>query len=243
MFNDLNGQKPVRPAVDDIFAETDKASEGSVSPSEIEAKKVGLTAGSDLVPEEPEKKRSPKWLTIILVIIGLIILALVGYLVYSRFFNVADSTNQTDYKILNGKTATNTKSVTKPKATTTETDTKQPIISTSSSDNLIPEIPGVNSPLATATVATATNDVIATATEPIIDTDNDGLTDNEEQKEYHTNYNIADTDHDGLNDYEEIKIYQTNPLNSDTDADGYLDGAEVKNGYNPNGAGKLPGSR
>ena len=52
---------------------------------------------------------------------------------------------------------------------------------------------------------------------------------------------IIDTDNDGLIDYEEVKIYHTNPLLPDTDGDGHLDGVEVKNGYNPNGAGKMPG--
>ena len=33
--------------------------------------------------------------------------------------------------------------------------------------------------------------------------------------------------------------YKTNPNNPDTDGDGYLDGDEVKNGYDPNGDGKL----
>ncbi len=242
MFNDLNNQKPGRPAVDDIFAETDKSQDNPSSPSEIEAKKVGLTAAENLVAEEPEKKRGAKWLTITLIVVGAVILVLVGYLVYERFFK-ATSDFATDTKVLNGKKATNTDIVAKPKATATpevktNDNEQQPSLSASSTSpaSQIPEIPGVNVPLATTTV-------VATATEPIVDTDNDGLTDSEEQKEYHTNYNVSDTDHDGLNDYEEVRIYQTNPLNSDSDGDGYLDGAEVKNGYNPNGAGKLSGNR
>ena len=49
----------------------------------------------------------------------------------------------------------------------------------------------------------------------------------------------TDSDKDGLTDIEELKIYGTDPNNSDTDGDSYLDGDEVKNGYNPNGEGKL----
>ncbi|MFH1482518.1 MAG: hypothetical protein ABIE46_03290, partial [Patescibacteria group bacterium] len=33
--------------------------------------------------------------------------------------------------------------------------------------------------------------------------------------------------------------YKTDPKNPDTDGDGYKDGDEVKNGFNPNGSGKL----
>lgn len=48
-----------------------------------------------------------------------------------------------------------------------------------------------------------------------------------------------DTDNDGLTDYEETNIYHTDVTNPDTDGDRYTDGEEVKNGYDPNGPGKL----
>lgn len=69
------------------------------------------------------------------------------------------------------------------------------------------------------------------------DKDLDGLTDQEETK-YGTSSTSPDTDKDGLLDGDEINIYKTNPLKADTDGDGYADGVEVRNGYNPNGAGK-----
>ena len=71
-----------------------------------------------------------------------------------------------------------------------------------------------------------------------IDSDFDGLSDEEENK-LGTNIHMADTDGDGLLDKEEVIIYHTNPLVADTDGDGFTDGEEVKNGYNPNGDGKL----
>ena len=40
-------------------------------------------------------------------------------------------------------------------------------------------------------------------------------------------------------DGEEVNTYHTDPLRADTDGDTYSDGDEVKNGYNPNGPGKL----
>ncbi len=71
-----------------------------------------------------------------------------------------------------------------------------------------------------------------------IDSDNDGLTDNEEAA-IGTDKFKEDTDNDGLFDREEVRVYKTDPLDPDTDKDGYPDGSEVKNGYNPNGQGKL----
>jgi hypothetical protein len=71
-----------------------------------------------------------------------------------------------------------------------------------------------------------------------VDSDNDGLTDDQEAL-LGTNPLKADTDADGLSDSDEVNVYKTNPLKTDTDGDGYIDGEEVKNGYNPNGPGKL----
>lgn len=74
-------------------------------------------------------------------------------------------------------------------------------------------------------------------TQPI-DTDQDGLTD-EEENDFRTDINNTDTDQDGLTDRQEVKVYKTDPLNPDSDGDGYLDGEELKNGFDPNGPGKL----
>lgn len=49
----------------------------------------------------------------------------------------------------------------------------------------------------------------------------------------------GDTDNDGLTDETEIKTYKTNPKKADTDGDGFKDYDEIKNGFNPNGKGKL----
>lgn len=70
------------------------------------------------------------------------------------------------------------------------------------------------------------------------DKDADGLPDAEEEL-LGTNPLSSDTDGDGLYDREEVKVWNTDPTNSDTDGDGYQDGDEVREGYNPNGEGKL----
>jgi|WetSurMetagenome_2_1015567.scaffolds.fasta_scaffold09173_5 hypothetical protein len=86
--------------------------------------------------------------------------------------------------------------------------------------------------------ATTTKPVVTTSSPAIVDTDGDGLTDKQEAA-LGTDPLKIDTDGDGLTDYEEINVYNTDPLKTDTDGDGYADGAEVRNGYNPNGPGKL----
>lgn len=225
MFNDLNNQNQGRPAVDDIFAETDKATNNGGAPiSEIETHRVGLTASPEIVEEIAEKKGLGKTFKIVLIVIIAAIIISGGYLVYSQFFKSSSTTEQN----LNVK-ATTTKTV---KTTTPTAPVEEaPAVTTPTST---PEIPIV---LATSTATTTVPVVVL----PPTDSDADGLTD-EEERLAGTNINIIDTDNDALSDYEEIKIYQTNPLNADTDGDGFLDGAEVKNGYNPNGPGKMPGT-
>lgn len=234
MFNDLNNpNSATRPAVDDIFAETDKHLESGPSVSnltgtpgtsnaEIVAHKVGVvTANDQEIDSEPETRRGlNKSFKIILLLIGLAILILGGYIAYSKFF-------MTDTPVA---TSTPVKKTATPVATTTKVETPK---AESSTPVIIPEIPGVNVP-ATSTLEASSTPVIKIP----VDSDSDGLTDDEEIAAG-SNQNLIDTDNDGLSDYEEVKIYKTNPAKADTDGDGYLDGAEVKSGYNPNGDGKL----
>ena len=252
MFNDLNspnGQS--RPAVDDIFAETDKTAEGSapnnpnLANSGIETRRVGLTATDGVIREESEKIANNKWFKIILVIIIAVILILSGYLVYSRFFK-AGLNSAKDLNSVSPATTNQPVSPTAPVTPVSDSNNSGSFVaptnggSAANGTTTIPEIPGVNVP-ANTTISTTTPimaPVITPSSTPSIDSDSDGLSDAEE-KAAGTNINVIDTDNDGLSDYEEVKIYHTNPLSADTDGDGYLDGAEVKSGYNPNGPGKL----
>jgi hypothetical protein len=226
MFNNLNNQNPAKPPVDDIFAETDKTPEGATPPgSEIETRRVGLTSMSEGVEEPSEKKGLGKRFKIILILIIATIWILSGYLVYSKFFKVSPATLSVVSEVKPvSETPTTTEKTVFP-ATTTITyaapTTTQEIINLTASSSATTTAPAVTVP---------------------IDSDSDGLSDAEELL-VKTNINVIDSDFDGLSDYEEVKIYQTNPLSADSDGDGYLDGAEVKSGYNPNGAGKMPGNK
>jgi hypothetical protein len=98
----------------------------------------------------------------------------------------------------------------------------------------------VNNSLPVENQPPATNsNVVTEQPAQTTDTDGDGLTDAEEQQ-LGTNPLNPDTDTDGLMDGEEVKVYHTNPLASDSDGDGYIDSVEIKNGFNPNGPGRLP---
>lgn len=244
MFNDLNNpNNPSRPAVDDIFAETDKTPEsaqaaGAPRPAaggaEIDAQKIGLTATDEFTESAPEKKKQDMLFKVIIAVIGVVVLGLAGYLIYTKFFNAPAE-----------EPAASVPAATKPAGTTqtTVTPTAQTgsFVEVGSEEATTMPTTGAENPVTVGTTASATTtQTVATTTAAAaqVDSDNDGLTDAEERVAG-TNINIIDTDNDGLSDYEEVKIYKTNPLSADTDGDGYLDGAEVKSGYNPNGAGKL----
>ena len=112
----------------------------------------------------------------------------------------------------------------------------------SSPASQVPEVPAAPEAAAPAPAPVEAPAVIPpseTLAKPVeLDTDLDGIMDAQEIQ-LGTNPNSPDTDGDGLTDREEISAYKTNPLISDTDGDGFADGVEVRNGYNPNGEGKL----
>jgi hypothetical protein len=242
MFNDLNNANSQgRAAVDDIFAETDKAQENNglggpnLSSPGIETKRVGLTSDEE-ISGGSDNPGNGKWFKIILIVIIATILILGGYLVYSKFFKSGEVEGE---PVIVPKTEPAQTPVVKTEAPAAVGSFVEPTGSTvasTSAPEAIPSIPGVNAPATGTPEASTTPETVVPAAP--VDSDSDGLTDAEE-KTLGTNINIIDTDNDGLSDYEEVKIYRTNPLSADTDGDGYLDGAEVKGGYDPNGPGKL----
>ena len=105
----------------------------------------------------------------------------------------------------------------------------------------------VNNTTNTTQTSTTTIDTTNSATstdsrilfgEPVLDTDSDGLDDSVE-RERGTNMLAWDSDGDTLSDGDEVLTWKTDPLKADTDGDTYEDASEIKNGYNPNGPGKL----
>jgi len=234
---DNNSPAPEHPAVDDIFAETDKAPAGGPSAigAEVDARRVGLTAEEDASEPETKKKPNGGWFRIAIISLVVVIVALIGYLVYSRFLANKSQAPATAVTPIVNSPATQSTVVLNTVSTSSVTT------SGSSLDNLNAATTASSTGLGTSSeIATGTEVIATTTASSTLDSDSDGLTDQEEAS-LGTNPLKADTDSDGLTDYEEVKIYHTNPLISDTDGDGYSDGQEVKSGYNPNGPGKLPG--
>ncbi len=246
MFNDLSSPtNQNRQAVDDIFAETDKTQEtgapaaAAMAPrpaggSEIDTQRIGLAATDELSESAPTRRGQDNLFKIIIAIIAVAVLALGGYLVYSKFLS-QPATTGTAAPTVQQTSASQTPTAATPAATGSFVETTGGASAGASTTAATPLIPGVNAPIATTTAETTAS---TSAQASLVDSDSDGLTDAEE-KAAGTNINSVDTDNDGLSDYEEVKIYHTNPLSADTDGDGYSDGAEVKSGYNPNGPGKL----
>lgn len=239
MFENMNNpQNSKRPAVDDIFAETDKPGEqpGAAAGPEISPRKVGLSAGLDNSAQTPFEEGKPAGKGFKLAVAGmvLVIVGLLGFLGYSKFF----SNNKQDVASVNS-VATIT-----PVKTTNSTGKATSSQETPAFTDQIPAAIENATTTATGTAAAieqASTSTLGQATSTaLLDSDNDGLPDQEEAT-LKTNSNLVDTDGDGLSDYEEVRIYKTNPLVADTDSDGYSDSEEVKNGYNPNGSGKMPG--
>lgn len=240
MFNDLNNtNNSGRPAVDDIFAETDKPVTSGPQ-SDIETHRVGLAANGGTLPHiEPEKPAgSKKPLKLIIILVAVLAIFGISYFAYSQFFKPKDNSFVTT-PIVNTKTTTTKTEVTK--------STTEEVKATTTDVSFVAVIPGatttpVISPISPASSTLATTSTSSEAqVESLIDSDSDALSDVDERKAG-TNPNVIDTDNDGLSDYDEVIVYHTDPLNADTDGDSYLDGAEVKGGYNPCGALKLPTS-
>lgn len=240
MFNNVNGQDKQDNKVDDIFAETDNSPAAGALPAKEEPVNIGSSglssiAGGDGTATLNKKKMSPKAIVFIAVVI--LVVALTAYLAYSKFFTGREGEPE---QPLSGNNAGNQNNngqapviqqepVVGSPATSTATSTVESPVATST--------PIQQEPLVGEIVATSTATSTVTV-EAGMDSDSDALSDIEEQM-LGTDLANPDTDGDGLSDYEEIKVYNSNPLLPDTDGDGYSDLEEIRNGYNPNGPGKL----
>lgn len=246
--NDLaasNERLPQQPEVDDIFADTDKPADLNQSnqhlngKSEIVTKHVGLGANSNVseLDDEDDEKKGGKTFTIVVIAMVVVIIGLLGFLVYSKFF-------QKDVEpelVVNNEAVVVDEDINADEETANQEELNE---DNDEFNDYIPLTPGEDEESADiedeSTDLKGEDDETNVSGETVIDidSDGDGLTDREEAL-YGTNPLLVDTDGDGLSDYEEIKIYGTDPLNPDTDGDGYTDGEEVNNGYNPLGEGML----
>jgi len=252
MFNDLNGSSSEgAKEVDDIFSDVDKTAVPAAMPtfsgnSPIQTPTPTQTfpgAGretylnvEDNMPAAGERGTKFLKITLILIVIAAVV-SVAGYFVWAQFIQPQNEINNT----VNSAPINSNNDV----PTDLENKINQQEDNLATNTDIINEVPTSTLPIdiIDSEVATTTDgspiliDAPITTTE-MIDTDGDGLNDQEETLAG-TDINQVDTDGDGLSDYEEIKTYLTNPLSADTDGDTYSDGSEVKNGYNPNGDGKL----
>jgi len=250
MFNNLDQNQDranKEPIVDDIFAETDKATKRRASQNGIEAQAAGLSAVDDEViidhqEDEGHHRSKNKSTMIIVLVLSIIILGVAVYLVYSKLMQASDDNiieePTTNQNIKNGNNQP------EPIDNIIIPQPEEPTFITP--PNSVMPAPGQpvvpSEPLDIDTDGDGLTDIeeARLGTNPLNpDTDGDGLTDYEEVMIYGTDPLNPDTDGDGLTDYEEVMIYGTDPLNPDTDGDGYSDGEEVANGYNPLGEGLL----
>lgn len=178
-------------------------------------------------PAQAMQYETPKsggaWRVVVIVVVSLACMGAAGYVAYR--FMVRDAVSQQVSEVIGGESATdgeeNEDDVTGAGADDKESDS------------------GKGEEETSETPTTGNDDEnVDDGPTAVVDSDGDGLS-NDEEREAGTSVAKPDTDGDGLGDREEVKVYDTDPKETDTDGDGYIDGDEVKNGYNPNGTGKL----
>jgi len=240
MFDELNTGKTSPTGVsskpvEDIFSETDNVKDNPAAKPAVFQPKAPTPApvrGSGREDKVPGGGR--KFFFLGLAILMLALLAYGGYWAFAKY---GQSLILGSKKVDNIQKQTTTNgAVQKNSNEVSNTRENAPVTSTAL---VITENPASTPLESSPATQPQTQAETLTASSTLTDSDQDGLTDYEEINIYHTNPNNPDTDGDGLFDREEVKVYHTNPLVKDTDGDGYSDGDEVKNGYNPNGPGKL----
>lgn len=217
MFADVpdNTPKPAQPAAASVANPVPAAPvQPAPQPQQMPQQQV-ISPAQAMQYETP--KSSGAWRIIVIVTISLICMGAAGYAAYR--FMVRDAVSQQVSDVIGGGETESDEEEDSP-ATTDDEETDE---GKGGDEN--------------EETDEETNDDDDGPT-AVVDSDGDGLS-NDEEREAGTSVAKPDTDGDGLGDREEVKVYDTDPKETDTDGDGYIDGDEVKNGYNPNGEGKL----
>jgi hypothetical protein len=214
--NTLNTSQPTRPS----SFQNGNPGAGSLGemPSKIVVPPPGMGADGDISTIR-EPIGSKKTITIIIVVVLIIILGLGSAWIYFSF-------------VRNGGTPTNEVGI--PSIDTTPTNNDLNTVDNAAVTEPVTE---ESNGQETSVLTTSSVDEQILFGEPV-DTDGDGL-DDVREAQVGTDAKNWDTDGDNLSDGDEVIIWKTDPMKKDTDGDTYDDGAEVKNGYNPNGTGKL----
>lgn len=234
MFDDQQPKGPTPPGnlpigePNDIFGDVDKtAGPIEVAPSALER---GVLRPKQEAPQEAVAARPDVYtvkepvlarglITVLAIIVILGILGGGGWWIYNKFVKQGGNI-VTDVVVQPAEEAL---------------PAEEPVVAPEEALPAVTEAPVEGG--ATQDVGAEVKDQQALFGEPI-DKDGDGLDDTKET-ELGTDPNNWDTDGDELSDGDEVLVWKTNPLNPDTDGDKYQDGAEVKNGFNPNGSGKI----
>lgn len=206
---------PQQAEVDDIFADTDAAPDNmslgdvpGTPKAEISTRRVGLSARDSSYEEEDDGKKS-KVFTIVVAVMVLIIVGLLGFLVYNKFFKADDEPQiplESDLVVDIGDDYAD------------QVEDLVPEDIESDEVDFIPLTPGGEDP--DLNLGELEGDIPGA-----IDQDPAPLL-------------LVDSDGDGLYDREEI-ILGTDENKADTDGDGYSDREEIMNTYNPVGDGSL----
>lgn len=211
MFDDVQEPKDMFADVPDAGAVPKPASAAPVTPL-VSQPSAQVISPAQAMQYDAPKSGGSGFRLVAVVILSLVCVGGAGYGAYR--FMVRDAVSQRVSDVIDGTSST----------TTPESNTST---NGSSTQNTSP-----------TTNTSASGNETDTGPTAVVDSDGDGLS-NDEERIAGTSVAKPDTDGDGLGDREEVKVYGTDPKKVDTDGDGYNDGDEVKNGYNPNGEGRL----
>ncbi len=232
--NSIPSNLPIAPEPEDMFSGVE-VTEQAASSEPTDALKAGLlkkkeaTASNDggfqaasPMPIDVVPMSQPVLGKVIMFVVAAIV---VGGLVFAGWWIYAKVTQPQKPKTIDSAVGTTTETQTVPVENTivVQSTTNQVV-----NQNIVTNTTEIKNDVKSDTILFG----------QVVDSDKDGLDDIREVQ-IGTDPRNPDTDSDTLTDGEEVNVWKTNPLKKDTDGDSFTDSVEIKNGYNPNGPGKL----